>query len=439
MQNAVCYLFSFFVEAIILWQYSSKLFSAKRPVKSRIFTLCGLYAILFCVSWLESIWFNLFLYFLLNLVFLMTQYDLNWGGALFHDAILTAVMAASELMIYGITKRFAPHFLDDGREFFYLVFFTSFSKLVFLAVSYFLMHLMQKPEKNAPYDKSVFLLLSTPLVSIFIMFTFLCIGESVALPTSVDWLVVVGAVFLLFSNLLVFQINQFYREKSAEFTELQLLLQKESDAAQYYKMLNAQHENQRILIHDMKKHLQSMDTLSRQKEYEKLRAYIRQLIHSQDLQEASRLCDNALLNSILCRYRQQCREQGIAFHADIRSKTTGFMADNDITALFCNLLDNAVAAAASVPDAFIEISTGRRDKTPFIVITAINSCAKNPFSEKGKLRQDPNRETQSGHGFGLKSIRKAVDKYHGEMQMYYSEETHTVHTIITLKQELFSS
>lgn len=36
-----------------------------------------------------------------------------------------------------------------------------------------------------------------------------------------------------------------------EFTEMQLLLQKESDSAQYYKMLNAQNENQRILIHDI--------------------------------------------------------------------------------------------------------------------------------------------------------------------------------------------
>lgn len=33
---------------------------------------------------------------------------------------------------------------------------------------------------------------------------------------------------------------------------MQLQLQKEHDSAEYYKMLIAQNENQRILIHDMK-------------------------------------------------------------------------------------------------------------------------------------------------------------------------------------------
>jgi sensor histidine kinase regulating citrate/malate metabolism len=38
------------------------------------------------------------------------------------------------------------------------------------------------------------------------------------------------------------------------------------------------------------------------------------------------------------------------------------------------------------------------------------------------------------HGFGIKSIQKTIRKYHGDMQMYYNEDTGTFHTIITLKQ-----
>ncbi|MCI8614331.1 MAG: ATP-binding protein, partial [Lachnospiraceae bacterium] len=36
--------------------------------------------------------------------------------------------------------------------------------------------------------------------------------------------------------------------------------------------------------------------------------------------------------------------------------------------------------------------------------------------------------------FGLKSIRKVVSKYHGNLQMYYNDDTLTFHTIIALKQ-----
>ena len=431
MINTICYFFSFLVEAIILWQYSSNLFPVRHTLRRKLAVLCGLYFILFCVSLSESIWINIILYFLLNFIFLLTQCYLNWYTALFHSSILAAVMAMSELVVYGITKHFAPRFLANRREFYHLLFFSVFSKLIFFAVTYILIHLMKKTKKDAgQHDQSVFLLVFIPLTSLFIMLTFVSIGESVLLPSSLDWMVTMGAVLLLTANLLMFEINRYHQKKNMEFTEIQLLLQKESDSAQYYKMLNVQNENQRILIHDIKKHLQSIDLLNEQKEYAKISAYIRQLVLSPDLKEFSRLCDHEMLNSILCRYMQRCTDSHITFHADIRSGTTDFIADNDLTSLFCNLLDNAITAAGIIPDSFIEIYTSKREKTPFIVITVINSCRKNPFLCKDRQLT----VNKNGHGFGLKSIRKVVSKYHGNLQMYYNDDMLTFHTIITLKQ-----
>lgn len=434
MKNAICYFFSFLVEAIILWQYSSNLFSAKRKLLVKLIVLCCLYFILFFVSLFESIWLNVALYFLLNFIFLVTQYCLNWYTALFHSSILTAVMSMSELMVYGIIKRFAPHFLDNGREFNHLLVFTVFNKLIFFTVIYLLIHFIKKQEKcSRQYDKSIFLLVLIPIASVFVMFTFINIGENATLPPSLDWMITLSAVFLLAANLLMFGINQYNQKKNMEFTEMQLLLQQESDSARYYEMLRLQNENQRILIHDIKKHLQSIEMLNEQKEHGKISTYIQQLVLSSDLKESSRLCDHEMLNSILCRYMQQCTDSHITFHVDIRSGTTDFIADNDLTSLFCNLLDNAIAAASIIPDSFIEINTSKREKTSFVVITVINSCRKNPFLRKDRqLRTD--KTDKNRHGFGLKSIRKAVNKYHGNMQMYYNDDTLTFHTIITLKQ-----
>ena len=53
-------------------------------------------------------------------------------------------------------------------------------------------------------------------------------------------------------NLLVFGINQYNQKKSQEYTDMQLLLQKESDSVEYYEMMLSQNENQSILIHDIK-------------------------------------------------------------------------------------------------------------------------------------------------------------------------------------------
>jgi hypothetical protein len=434
MKNAICYFFSFLVEAIILWQYSSNLFSAKRKSGINLIVLSGLYFMLFFVSLFESIWLNVTLYFLFNFVFLVTQYYLNWYTALFHSSILTAVMSMSELMVYGIIKRFAPNFLDNGREFNHLLVFTVFNKLIFFTVIYLLIHFIKKQEKcSRQYDKSIFLLVFIPIASVFVMFTFINIGENATLPPSLDWMITLSAVFLLAANLLMFGINQYNQKKNMEFTEMQLLLQQESASAQYYEMLRLQNENQRILIHDIKKHLQSIEMLNEQKEHNKISTYIQQLVLSSDLKESSKLCDHEMLNSILCRYMQQCTDSHITFHVDIRSGTTDFIADNDLTSLFCNLLDNAIAAASIIPDSFIEINTSKREKTSFVVITVINSCRKNPFLHKDRqLHTD--KTDKSRHGFGLKSICKTVNKYHGNMQMYYNDDTLTFHTIITLKQ-----
>jgi len=272
-----------------------------------------------------------------------------------------------------------------------------------------------------------------PITSVFLMTTFVCIGQIVMLSSYLEWMIVLNAVFLLAINLFMFRINQYNKKKSAEFTEMQLLLQKESDSAEYYEMLRLQNENQRILIHDIKKHLQSIDMLNDQKEHDKINAYIKQLIISSDLKESVRLCDNEMLNLILYRYMRQCDKKHIAFHADIRSKTTDFIANNDLTSLFCNLLENAMEAAEEISESFIEINTSRREKTSFIVITVINSCRKNPFSMKnGNLLT--HKSDKHKHGFGIKSIRRVIEKYHGDMRMYYNDDTLTFHTIITLKQ-----
>lgn len=89
-------------------------------------------------------------------------------------------------------------------------------------------------------------------------------------------------------------------------------------------------------------------------------------------------------------------------------------------------------AACDIPEAFIEINTVKRTNTPFIVITVINSSRKNPFSNpQGSLSTD--KPDQHRHGFGIKSIRKTVNKYQGDIKMYYNDDTLTFHTIISIK------
>lgn len=432
MENIICHFFIFFAEAMILWQYTFGLFADKCSPRRKAAALCALYLIPFAASFLDSKWLNVALYLIANFVFMSVWCCSNWYSAFFHSFILTAVMIICELMVYYIIAYFSPHFFATENTH-SLSIFAIFSKLIFFSIIYTLSHFFHRKQGCIEQrDASIFLLALVPITSVFVMLTFIQISDSCAIPSALNGMVTLSAAFLLAINLLVFGISQYNSKKNAEFTQMQLLLQKESDSVQYYEMLLSQNENQNILIHDIKKHLQSIDMLNSHKEYDKIRAYIHQLLHSADLREMSRICGHDMLNAILFRYQRYCTDNHIAFHADVRSGTMDFISDADLTSLFCNLLDNAIEATDNVPDSFIEISTYKREKTPFTVITVINSCRRNPLSGQDSIPATTKHD-RCKHGFGIKSIRKIVEKYHGDMQMHYNSDTLTFHTVITLK------
>ena len=174
-------------------------------------------------------------------------------------------------------------------------------------------------------------------------------------------------------------------------------------------------------------------TADKQKKKKKTPAYIQSLMNGSDLKETSRICDDAMLNAILGRYQRQCKEKGIDFHADIRSNAFVHLHQNDLTSLFCNLLDNAVEAAEHIPDSFIELTAQKKEPLPFVVLVLINSCRIMPKCDPDGYPIS-NKPDKTRHGFGIKSIRKVVKQYQGDMQMYYDTDSATFHTIITLKQ-----
>ena len=434
MAKVILYFLCFFAEAVILLQYTTHLFTPKHSLNKRLLMLSSFYFSLFAISLLDMKWLNMALYILVNFIFIATQYNLKPLSAFFHSTILAAVMGMCELAVFSIINHFLPHFLVQMNYWYNTLMFAIFSKITFFAVVYVLIHLFRNQNKsNQQRDSSVMFLIFIPLTAIFVMLTFLGISDNYTLSPVLSWMLSLSVILLLIATLLVFGINQYNQKKNLEFTEMQLMLQKEIYFTDHYKMLLSQNENQNILIHDIKKHLQSIELLNDQEEHDKLRAYIKQLLLSPELKGISRICDHELLNAILSQYARQSNEKNISFNADIRSGTTDFIADNDLTSLFCNLLDNAMEAACNVNNSFIEINTSRKENTPFVIITVINSCLTAPsFTENGHLIT--RKSNKSKHGFGVKSINKVIKKYHGDMKMYFNPDSSTFHTIITLKQ-----
>lgn len=435
MEATICYFIIFVIESLIIWQYASVLFQSRYGRRREALLLICLYAGLYAVSFARLFWLNGTAFLAANFLFITIAYCVSWYSALFHAAIATILMLMGEVLTFSIVLPFLPDFLHNLTNTRDMILHSVLSKTFYFLMLYALSHFFAEKTKNRTHHNKTSLLLSiVPIASAFESITLLYICQSVYLPLFLDRMVSISALLMLSINLLVFAINRKDQKKNAEYMKMQLLLQKEYDITEYHKMLNQQTENQRILIHDIKKHLQSIALLNNNGENEQITSYINHLVHSSDLQESVHICDNDLLNAILCRYKKECLEKGIDFHADIRSGTADFIADNDLTALFCNLLDNAVEAGVLMPEPYIELSLSKLEVTSFTVLTMVNSCQTNPLSGNGTVLAT-RKPDKLRHGYGMKSVQRMVEKYHGEIKMYYDSETGTFHTIIAFRGE----
>jgi hypothetical protein len=391
-----------------------------------------LYTGLYFIALLKISALNIVAFFLVNFVFINTMYQAKWRTALFHSAITTAIMGMSELVLYSFMPHFIPDFFAENSSFRNIIILTVFSKTLYLLILFGLSQIFKRKHMSKHHGETSIYLICVSIITIFVMWTLFVMCEQSKLSDTFEKMISFSAVLLLVNNILIFAINNRTHKKNLEFTEMQLLLQKEYDSTEYYKMLSQQTENQSILIHDIKQHLHSIAMLNQNYEHEKIATYIKEITLSCGFHDVQKLCDNEMLNTILCRYKRQCTDLNISFVTDIRRNSVNFITNNDLTSLFCNLLDNALESASKMSNSVIEINVNKTENSSFTVLTMTNSCRTSPFNAKND-NLITNKPDKLRHGFGLKSIRKIVKKYNGDIKMYYDAESLSFHTIITLK------
>lgn len=435
IEIVLCYLFIYIVEAIILWQYSSNMFPTKYSTLTNVSLAILCYVVPFFVVFNENFWLNTTLFCVANFIYIFFVYKTLWYTALFHASITTILMILGELLVSGLITNLIYEIYENVSYFKNLAILTVLSKMLYFVFLQIIIYFYGRTKKNVQsYNFSLSVLTMVPVISVFISLAIMSISVETELSKIHDRMIAICAFLLLVINIIVFGIYNYNQKKSSEFTALQIQYQREYDSSIYYKMLTQQHEDQSILIHDIKKHLNSIAALNEQGNCQEIATYINRIIDF-DLQNSIRMCDNELLNVILCRYLHLCQDKHIDFKTDIRSGCIAFLDENDLTSLFGNLLDNALESAEKQDMSFIELNVSKKESTPFTLLTMTNSCRFNPFSdETGTLIT--HKKNKLRHGYGIKSIRRIVNKYNGDIQMYYDKENTTFHTILTLKNSI---
>ncbi len=132
--------------------------------------------------------------------------------------------------------------------------------------------------------------------------------------------------------------------------------------------------------------------------------------------EAQNQTGNKVLDAILTQKSAWCLDHGITLTSVADGSALGFMSAVDLSALFGNLLDNAIEGVSCLPDPdqrLIHLSVSQQKG--FLRIRVENRCV-DGLTVDNELPRTTKKD-KGRHGYGLKSIRATAEKYGGSMTL----------------------
>ncbi len=126
---------------------------------------------------------------------------------------------------------------------------------------------------------------------------------------------------------------------------------------------------------------------------------------------------NSVFDAILTQKKQYCSEHDIQLTCNADGKAFDFLSVRDICSLFGNILDNAIEAVSKMDSKDERVIQGEvAGKNNFLLIRFENPCDKN-LTVSGSELPETSKDNKKRHGYGLKSIKQAVEKYDGTMKL----------------------
>ena len=429
MWALICYAFVLTLEGITAWSYFEQVFERKGSRKVEIWMFILGYSLLFALSQFKNVLINTVAFLFVNLILLFSNFACKKLIGIIQVAFLTVVMGGTEVLAGNLMSCLSHDFKAYQYDISVMIPLSVLGCLLYFFVIQIIAKLI-KPAKDGTDTSTVFLLSILPVVSVLITMTIAYISITTRIKPIVGILMAISVIALLMVNILVTVVYNHIQKMYNDRLELELIAQKAKMDTENYKILENQYENQRVLIHDIRGHMQVMRGLLESKNYDELENYLLDMERDPALQKIARLCDNTVLNVILVHHASICKSLDIDIDFDIRQHSVDFISAHDITAIFDNLLTNAEEAAKNTSEKYIKLSATQQGETG-VLITVINSCNSAPdMDEDGNIKTK--KKDKEHHGVGLKSVKQAVQRYHGVSRMYYSNEENRFHSVIHL-------
>lgn len=240
-------------------------------------------------------------------------------------------------------------------------------------------------------------------------------------------LICLGGLLLVVSNIGGFFIIRKMLEVINSANEAELRTMKTQLEQKHYQRIEEINQEYAQYAHEIKKAARTVQQLAEQGNHREISQVAAQLQKSGAAFSKKIYCSDILLNAILLERQKIAEQQHMDFSVNIQQGTDfKFVDELDRIVLFGNLLDNAMEAASKAENGYIQVDSYMANEA--LLIFRVENNFKIAPKRKGSEYLSAKKE--KGHGYGLKNVKEAAEKYGGFL--YLEEESDRFIAVLTL-------
>ncbi len=204
----------------------------------------------------------------------------------------------------------------------------------------------------------------------------------------------------------------------------------------YYDNLLDSIEQAKIRNHDLRHHVNALNTLSAEGRFSELGEYLREMKNDLPSPMPAEYCQEVTVNALLNHYNELCRLRDIPFDCAVRMPKECSIEPLHICVIFGNALQNALEASEKLSP----------ESEPFISCKAAYDQGKLAITVENRFDGVAPKKTDSGgyassktegeHGIGLQSISNLVEKYKGWYGTDINGDIFTLKLFLTVENKV---
>lgn len=232
------------------------------------------------------------------------------------------------------------------------------------------------------------------------------------------------SIYYVAIGILYFVLRE-YKRVLIENNDYNMLQKTIASFDEIIKIREFKEEQLRVLRHDLKHVLISVNTLMNKKKYKEAKEFISGYVKDVETTSVTRYSTIPLLDAIIEYYKIICKEKGIKFNCKINNVEDALKVDiYEIVIFISNCLENAVNA------------TSKLEENKYIKFTFLNNDGRLVLqienSYNGQILYDVNNaptNPEEGHGFGTYSNKWFAERNKLSLDYKITEDTFKINVL----------